>query len=191
MNSYVRSPRVTAQGTEETEATEAKEEEEGITQMAVPMLPRPLYMAVAPTMVEGVGGEAMATALDMAPTQSSPMPLRLIQSAEMSSVTGLLLERTRTGRGRGREAPDHKEMVAGGLDPAEAEGGLEDGEEEEEEDTATALQGISTMRITTPTVLQRQTLRLTRQLIQMLASQTCLQIAAEDRGGVEQMRTPH
>lgn len=189
MNSYVRSPRVTAQGTEETEATEAKEEEEGITQMAVPMLPRPLYMAVAPTMVEGVGGEAMATALDMAPTQSSPMPLRLIQSAEMSSVTGLLLERTRTGRGR--EAPDHKEMVAGGLDPAEAEGGLEDGEEEEEEDTATALQGISTMRITTPTVLQRQTLRLTRQLIQMLASQTCLQIAAEDRGGVEQMRTPH
>lgn len=30
-------------------------------------------------------------------------------------------------------------MVAGGLDPAEAEGGLEDGEEEEEEDTATAL----------------------------------------------------
>lgn len=30
-------------------------------------------------------------------------------------------------------------MVAGGLDPAEAEEGLADGEEAEEEDTATAL----------------------------------------------------
>lgn len=30
-------------------------------------------------------------------------------------------------------------MVAGGLDLAEAEEGLEDGEEEEEEDTTTAL----------------------------------------------------
>ena len=40
--------------------------------------------------------------------------------------------------GRGREAHAHKEMVAGGLDPAEAVEGA-DGEEEEEEDTTTAM----------------------------------------------------
>lgn len=41
--------------------------------------------------------------------------------------------------GSGREAHDHKEMVAEGLDLAEAEEGLEDGEEEEGEATTTAL----------------------------------------------------
>lgn len=37
-------------------------------QMAVLMPPRPLYMAVAPTMEEGVGAEDTATALDMVHT---------------------------------------------------------------------------------------------------------------------------
>lgn len=64
MNSYVRLPRVTAQVTER-KAREGKEEEEGIIQITVPMPPLPLYMAVAPTTVEGVGAEATATALDM------------------------------------------------------------------------------------------------------------------------------
>ena len=55
MNSYVRSLRVTDQLT----GREGKEE------MAVPMLPRPLHIPLAPTMVGGVGVEATATALDM------------------------------------------------------------------------------------------------------------------------------
>lgn len=66
MNSYVRSPRVTdpLTGREEREG----KEEEGIIQMAVRMPPPPLYMAVAPITVEGVGAEATATALDMVGT---------------------------------------------------------------------------------------------------------------------------
>lgn len=83
-------------------------------------------------------------------------------------------------------------MVAGDLDPAEAGEGLEDGEEEEEEDTiATALQDLGTMRITIPMEPWRQTLRQTRQLIQMLASPTCLQTDADDLDDAEQMRMPH
>ncbi|MEQ2172438.1 hypothetical protein GOODEAATRI_021043, partial [Goodea atripinnis] len=108
------------------------------------------------------------------------------------------------GYGRGREALDHKEMAAGGQDPAEAEEALEEEAEEEEEDTATALveftfselsgcrknksscqivtccpsfffrQGPGTMRTTTPMEPWRQTQRRTRRLIQMLVSPTCL-----------------
>lgn len=55
MNSYVRSLRVTDQLTGR----------EGREEMAVPMLPRPLHIPLAPTMVGGVGVEATATALDM------------------------------------------------------------------------------------------------------------------------------
>lgn len=48
--------------------------------------------------------------------------------------------------GREREDHDHKEMVAGGLDLAEAEEGLEDGEEEEEGDTTTTALVKFTLR---------------------------------------------
>lgn len=131
MNNCVRSPRATDQ------LTGRGEREGGTIQTTVPTPPHPLYMAVAPTTVEAVAAEAMATVLDMvntfniqiwftsvpllkkihvveqqeaymlficfisvlikAPIQSSPMPLRLILSAEMSSATGPWLERIRTG----------------------------------------------------------------------------------------------
>jgi len=64
---------------EKREEWEEEEEEEGkeedITQMAVPMPPPPLYMAVAPTTVEGVAAEATATAPDMVGTLTNNNPL--------------------------------------------------------------------------------------------------------------------
>lgn len=81
MNSCVKSPRVTDHltGREEREEREGKEEE-AIIQMAVPTPPRPLYMAVAHTTVEGVAAEATATALDMVGTFFLKSNLAFVQS---------------------------------------------------------------------------------------------------------------
>lgn len=66
MNSCVRSPRVTDQSIG-SGATEQSEEED-IMQTTAAIPPQLPCVAAAPTTVEGVGGEARITTVDMVPT---------------------------------------------------------------------------------------------------------------------------